>query len=85
MQIHPRILNEENEKFLKNVDKMTEAYQQMDELLDKIRGQMLDVKHTYFSEFAGLVNQLDADGGGSILDKLIEEHQTGDIGGRRII
>ena len=84
-QIHPRILNEDNEKFLANVDKMTDAYQQMDELLGKIRGQMLDVKHTYFAQFAGLVNQLDADGGGSVLDKMIEEHQMGDVGDRRII
>ena len=72
--IHPRILNEDNDKFVANVDKMTEAYQQMDELIDKIRTQMLDVKHTYFSEFSGLINQLDSDGGGSVLDKMLSEH-----------
>ena len=72
--IHPRILNEDNDKFVANVDKMTEAYGQMDELIDKIRGQMLDVKHTYFSEFSGLVHQLDTDGGGSVLDQMLNKH-----------
>ena len=35
---------------------------------------MMDVKHNYFSEFSGLINELDSDGGGSVLDKMINEH-----------
>ena len=83
--IHPRILNEENDKFVANVDKMTDAYKQMDNLIGKIREQMMDVKHNYFSEFSGLVNELDSDGGGSVLDQMINEHYQKQMQGDRIL